>query len=520
MSETFYGGIPGISFVIVKYYDTIEALVKDFNSQSCTVNFGEYVLISNENLLYEHNGRLYRRGYQKDATSNIEDYTNPGGGAIYCGCTVGPKGEAPNLKLETYEDVNNTILKYSGDTDWIAKHAPDTKDYDIDLVFKTNDGDQTDQVRIAQYIDQSENSNESSVIHYGIQLPELNPNITLEEINPYTEQPSIKYTTTPGHMLTGDLNFKLPKPKKPASIQIESAVSDENGLENKYTITDFSGTEEEGTKIELTEYVKANAASTNSAPSITYGVKDGESATVPIGGVNSINMEADGTLSFYSGTTSDSPLIYSNTDNKIKWIESASQNNDGTITFNYNTGENDTTTIPGITHLSIIQTIPAEVTNSLIKNWDNISFNAAGLRILEEWVEPNLFDENGLLVKELVVDINDIVSMNNITPVNAQGGIFAICFGQEESIQTLFFVPKTISVTEDGVAIDWIALGGINGSGKSVASEAIIFGDYEPTNNTQWPLNAEIDSIFYRIEEDGSSYGAISSSIEGRGLNV
>lgn len=105
MSASFYGGKPGVSFVLVKYYETYDAMVADFKKgpEFMDVKFGEYVLINTKNKNDKTNGNVYRRGYE---------YTDSAtGGAIYIGSIVGPAGPAPAIEVTKYNNIDLSNYK-------------------------------------------------------------------------------------------------------------------------------------------------------------------------------------------------------------------------------------------------------------------------------------------------------------------------------------------------------------------------------------------------------------------------
>lgn len=98
--ESFYGGRKGISFTLVKSFNTIEEMDAFFYKGPATlgeVGYGEYVIIDTivNNHLYSDpdNGKIYRRGYE---------------GAEYVGQIVGPKGDAPELEWTSYTTLINS----------------------------------------------------------------------------------------------------------------------------------------------------------------------------------------------------------------------------------------------------------------------------------------------------------------------------------------------------------------------------------------------------------------------------
>ena len=98
--NSFYGGRPGFSCVIVKNYASVAEMVEKFKlgGNYSEVHYNEYVLINTVNKNDPDNGKLYRRGY---------DYTNSLGGAIYIGTIVGPAGRAPHVEMTTIADVKD-----------------------------------------------------------------------------------------------------------------------------------------------------------------------------------------------------------------------------------------------------------------------------------------------------------------------------------------------------------------------------------------------------------------------------
>lgn len=140
MSNSFYGGRRGASFVIVKNYLDIPSMTKDFaNGNSFKdVAFDEYVLINNPRKNHPDNGKIFRRGYDYNSNRKIEatvlvdsqkniyesvtkaQYQHlPDGaqfeklqeweahGAEYIGTIIGPAGKAPLLTMTSYEMAKN-----------------------------------------------------------------------------------------------------------------------------------------------------------------------------------------------------------------------------------------------------------------------------------------------------------------------------------------------------------------------------------------------------------------------------
>lgn len=100
---SFYGGRPGNSFVIVKAFSSIDEMNTNFalGPNYTEVHYDEHVIINTENKNDQHNGELYRRGYN---------------GAVYIGTIVGPAGRAPMLQMTTESDVKSKTAQQGQDS--------------------------------------------------------------------------------------------------------------------------------------------------------------------------------------------------------------------------------------------------------------------------------------------------------------------------------------------------------------------------------------------------------------------
>ena len=99
MDYSFYGGRPGQSMVIVKYFSSIAEMATEFKKgDSYTeVGYGECVLIDTKDPRNLENGRLYKRGLDN---SNIET-----GGAEYLGTIKGPAGYSPHMTIADFDSI-------------------------------------------------------------------------------------------------------------------------------------------------------------------------------------------------------------------------------------------------------------------------------------------------------------------------------------------------------------------------------------------------------------------------------
>lgn len=102
---SFYGGKQGITYHIVERYDSIASMVQEFNKGGAytDVNYGQYVIIDTLSKSDETNGCLYRRGFQYNQIIDEPTKQHPGGGAIYIGQIVGPKGDNSQIQIVDWE---------------------------------------------------------------------------------------------------------------------------------------------------------------------------------------------------------------------------------------------------------------------------------------------------------------------------------------------------------------------------------------------------------------------------------
>ena len=84
---SFYGGSPGLSMMIVKYYLTKEDMINDFKSSSCTVGIGECVCIDSGLNDGEH-GNIYRRATDPNSPEYIGNMSGPMGPGVSFAATV------------------------------------------------------------------------------------------------------------------------------------------------------------------------------------------------------------------------------------------------------------------------------------------------------------------------------------------------------------------------------------------------------------------------------------------------
>lgn len=103
---SFYGGSPGLSMMIVKYYLTKEDMINNFKSTSCKVGIGECVCIDSGFNDGEH-GNIYRRTTEPNNPEYVGNMSGPMGPGI----TFGAK-----IKIDTSSNVDNQIKTALGNS--------------------------------------------------------------------------------------------------------------------------------------------------------------------------------------------------------------------------------------------------------------------------------------------------------------------------------------------------------------------------------------------------------------------
>lgn len=132
MGKSFYGGMDGRPFILKKVYPTISNMIDMFKNE---INYGEYVLISNENRNHPDNGKLFKRVYAAAETDTIEysvynESTHRFEKSIsadvemkYIGAIVGPQGSALEFKLFDKNKGLNGLKDLHKDSEFIQTNS-------------------------------------------------------------------------------------------------------------------------------------------------------------------------------------------------------------------------------------------------------------------------------------------------------------------------------------------------------------------------------------------------------------
>lgn len=132
MDYSFYGGRPGQSMVVVKYFSSVEEMNTAFNTKGgyTEVGYGECVLINTTDSRNLENGRLYKRGLD---------------GAEYLGTIKGPAGYPPHMELTDYDLISKPSVSGWGEDYYYADgkfsfKGDETNAQDL-IPGKTGEGD-------------------------------------------------------------------------------------------------------------------------------------------------------------------------------------------------------------------------------------------------------------------------------------------------------------------------------------------------------------------------------------------
>lgn len=341
---SFYGGRPGNSFVIITTFKSVKDMVTAFKKgpEYKTVHYDEYVMINTDNKNNLENGRLYRRGYQ---------FTNSMGGAEYIGTIAGPSGNAPQLTIETIDEVRtkNVPDGYSGKSQNGEYNVSNgalvpgkTKDINGNDVYN-------DSIKWASCSIVNEN-NEEATAYLGFTFPYPVIEFSTESVKPYlggsyTDTLSIFRDDEMDHPFYEKWNIQIPKGIKGDTFKNFRVVT----ASNNDGVQQYDGqSDDRGSGREILVYDYYN-----------YDKKEsGDPKTLYLGDYNmieGISMSNDGAITVQY--THNNDVTFSE---KVKWINSISLLDNGTFTIIYNTktnGVNDeySTSLDWIKNVDIAQ---------------------------------------------------------------------------------------------------------------------------------------------------------------------
>ena len=227
MSNSFYGGRRGASFVIVKNYLDIPSMTKDFAQGNSfkDVAFDEYVLINNPNKNHPDNGKIFRRGYDFNSNKTISGYVlvdeqnhtivissdsesyeaalGDGNhtfqpindiqahGAEYIGSIVGPAGKAPLLTLSSYEYVQNKhAAEGFEERSGSGSYSPNGENPGL-IPGKDSNGNFHDSIEWRYVSVRNDNYGDDTQAYIGFKFPYLVTQMSTQQVSPYDENGNI-----------------------------------------------------------------------------------------------------------------------------------------------------------------------------------------------------------------------------------------------------------------------------------------------------------------------------------------
>lgn len=160
--SSFYGGKQGLSFKIVKAFNSINEMNSAFEGGYAytDVGFGEYVIITPEKRTDKEYGQLYRRSYE---------------GAEYCGMIAGPAGPASKIEFVHFDEAAESAITQTFEAE------------NGDLIAGRQD---TSAISYVYWNEQDENSSENT-IKLGLQIPTPTISFDLVKTLNYYENASI-----------------------------------------------------------------------------------------------------------------------------------------------------------------------------------------------------------------------------------------------------------------------------------------------------------------------------------------
>lgn len=249
--ESFYGGRPGASFVIVKTFNSIAEMNAAFELGTAynEVYFDEYVNIYNPSSP-EENGRVYRRGYN---------------GAEYIGNITGPAGPATFMEFTPYDEItheNEITPIYGNNPEDVATSAIDNYEQldthnSIELIpgrEETNNGQYKYNNNILYRYYNIENIDEETgkrknIMKIGIKMPYPIFDFSVTPINS-DAQLQIEKIDTAENKFFNQWNLKIPLARRGDSITKVSVlkVEDNNNSNIDYSFYSTNSVDQQNKK--------------------------------------------------------------------------------------------------------------------------------------------------------------------------------------------------------------------------------------------------------------------------------
>jgi len=346
-NNSFYGGRQGAPFIIVNRFRyissdviylsneeketfvkpdaankgiTVDTWIKQYCMKEAfsqggsytDVGYDEYVIIDSFNKNDANNGKIFRRGY------NITDDL---GGALYIGQIVGPRGGAPQMKMDSYENVAQ-LGQDGGDN---AEYATGELNVAADLIpGKDSSGKITDKI-LYNSCNVVTADGAKTTVYMGFKVPYLINEFAATSISAY-KQPTISQdSSTTSHPFYDKWNLGIPKGIKGDCFKNFKVMTADN------TIESYTGQADDiSKKRQVLVYEQWNYDDSEAGSKKLYYVGDYNE-------ISNVTLADDGTLTF-TFTHNDATAF----SKKIKWVNTVTLADNGTLTFTYNNGTSTT----------------------------------------------------------------------------------------------------------------------------------------------------------------------------------
>lgn len=309
MAESFYGGRRGASVIIVKSYDSIQEMERDFSSINCSVDYDNYVVV-NQTINNVQSSVLYRRTLDGPVKIGTLGSTSGGnvpssGGYLNLILTTPDKIDNPDGSGE-YNTTNSLVPGYYTD----AEGNPLYND-SIKWVY-TN-------------IIEEDGTESKTYIGFTFPYPVIDFQASMVDKND-DDHPIIKRLDDGTHPFYNKWSLNIPKGSQGSSFQNLRVVS------ASQIYTDYPNGFSDGTVLQdedlNSQHLIYDYNNTDTGVLETYYLGK---YTI----IENVNFSDDGTLSFIFNGNKNVSF------DKIKWISSIKLTEDGTLTFNYNNGTSE-----------------------------------------------------------------------------------------------------------------------------------------------------------------------------------
>ena len=327
--NSFYGGMKGNSFNIVKTYESKDAMLIDFLSPSCEVGYGDYVVISSSDI---NNGDLYKR------TENF----SVNNGALFIVNLSGSIGKSSTISFSP--DFNNIPGTPQTMTTTTGSMIPG---------YYLDDHDQPIYIDNISYKTQQSTINDTVNTTIAFQFPYPVLNFT-SKIDSTLSEARIVRKDDGSHPYYYSYELQLPETVQPNRIKkmeviivTSENINDILGLPQDSQIigkTIITYTVEENENLTTVDkqyflcyfdFIKdINYNSQNDIITFTYN--NNEITNIPLRQINGMTLDTNGKISVTYSNTQGATIINDNT--PIKWIKDVSYSNEQ-IVFTYNTNE-------------------------------------------------------------------------------------------------------------------------------------------------------------------------------------